>query len=149
LRDWRRGEPVFGGEWQLCYCVRNLAPAAQLVAVEQQAPDGSWIIRQSCHTIEFRTEAARRRGTIVREHAAPVEWDGDPARPPRLRFTLRGLGKVRIEAAVLGSAKRAYRIGLPRPLLGHPAPTAGWPKLDWTVIADAVELGVRPHRDQS
>ena len=127
LRDWRRSEPVFGGEWQLCYRVRNLAPAAQLVAVEQQAPDGSWSVRQSCHTIEFRTEAARRRGTIVREHAAPVDWDGDPARPPRLRFTLRGLGKVRIEAPALVSAKRTWAVRLPRASVGTAAPGSGWP----------------------
>jgi hypothetical protein len=139
---WQRGEPVFGGTWQLCYRVHNFAPAAQLVAVEQRRPDGSWAVRQSCHTIEFRAAAARRRSGIVRTHAAPVDWDGDPAHPPRLRFVLRGLGQVRIRTAMLVSSTHTLPLRLSRAVLGRAAPLAGWPELDWSIAAETVGISV-------
>jgi hypothetical protein len=134
LRAWRRGKHVFGGEWQLCYRVWNFAPAAQLVGIEQQQADGSWKRLQACHTIEFQTGAAQPRSDIVREHAAPVNWDGDLAAPPRLRAFVRGVGEVKIgeiELVSRGRRLRAYGFGRGRWVrLGKPAPQRGWPDLE-------------------
>jgi hypothetical protein len=131
LRVWMRGEPVFGGAWQLCYRVWNFAPAVQLVGVEQQQADGSWKTLQACHTIEFQTRAAQPRSSIVREHAAPVDWDGNFTAPPRVRVFLRGIGEVKIGAVELVAAgqripaKELRRGSWLR--LGRPAPRHGWP----------------------
>jgi hypothetical protein len=128
--------------WQLCYRVDNFAPAAQLVAVEQARDDGTWEERQACHTIEFQSRAARPRGGLVREHAAPVAWDGDLAHPPRLRFVLRGLGQVTIAAVALRETEsgRTLPLALRKKILGRPAPARGWPALDWTRNQDAIEV---------
>jgi hypothetical protein len=133
LAAWRRGEPVFGPPWQLCYDVHNVAPAVQLVGVEQQVADGSWQVVQSCHTIEFQSRAASPRGAIVREHAAPVAWDGAPDRRPVLRLFLRGAGEVRVgRIALLRGAETAPGYGVPGWVrLGEPPPRQGWPELDW------------------
>ena len=137
FRAWRRGELVFGGRWQLCYAVNNFAPCLQLVAVEQQQADGSWQIVQSCHTIEFQTAAAQPRGSFVREHAAPVAWDGDPANPPKLRIALRGLGQVKIERVELSDGRTTHSAKLSTKLIGQPAPKKGLPELDWGKNLDA------------
>jgi hypothetical protein len=140
FQAWQRGEPVFGGPWQLCYTVRNFAPALQLVGVEQQQADGSWQALQSCLTIEFLTRAAQPRGPFVREHAAPVGWTGDRSSPPQLRFVLRGLGEVKVDRVELRRGRKIYPI-LPRTKkLGQPAPTAGLPELDWTKVQDTWPL---------
>jgi|UniRef100_UPI00404B3DF8 hypothetical protein len=136
LVAWQRGENVFGGRWQLCYTVRNFAPCLQLVGVEQQKPDKTWVSIQSCQTIEFQTRAARPRGSIVREHAAPVVWDGDRSNPPQLRFTLRGLGEVKVERVVLIGGKQPTQV---RPMiirLGQSAPRSGLPELHWDSNCD-------------
>lgn len=140
FRAWRRGEPVFGGRWQLCYAVRNFAPCLQLVAVEQRQPDGSWQMLQSCHTIEFQTRAARPRGPFEREHAAPVAWDGNPANPPALRLVLRGLGEVKIVRVELGDGRTTLRVRPVVKLLGRPAPRQGLPDLDWSENLDSWTL---------
>lgn len=140
LRAWRRGEPVFGGIWQLCYVVENFAPAAQLVALEQQGADGAWTTRQACHTIEFQTRAARRRGGLAREHAAPVEWDGDTRNFPRLRLALRGLGQVKIARVALTDGRVEWPARVARKILGRPAPSRGFPDLDWARNRDALTL---------
>jgi N-acetyl-beta-hexosaminidase len=129
LRAFLRGEPVFGGEWQLCYKVWNFAPASQLVGVEQQQPDGSWKTLQSCHTIEFQTSAARSRGAFIREHAAPISWNGDPLHPPRLRLFVRGVGQVKVGDIALASAagKLPARQHRAWEVIGRPAPQSGWP----------------------
>lgn len=137
FRDWQRGKPVFGARWQLCYAVNNFKPCLNVVAVEQQQADGSWKTIQSCHTIEFQTRAAQPHGTVVREHAAPVEWDGDVTRPPVLRLNLRGVGEVRIENIELTDGRRTPLRGQVRKKLGQTAPTAGLPALDWTTNLDA------------
>ena len=138
LRRWHRGEPVFGGRWQLCYRVWNFAPALHLVGVEQQQSDGSWEMLQSCHTIEFQTRAARRKSGIVREHAAPVRWNGDAQNFPRLRIVLRGIGQVKIGQVELGDGRLSWRVAGHRKILGRPAPRSGWPDLDWQRNADAM-----------
>ncbi len=147
-RRLRAGTSAAG--WQLCYRVWNFAPAMQFVGVEQQEADGSWRVLQSCHTIEFQDRAARRRGDIVREHAAPVAWSGAPAERPRLRLFVRGLGQVRIgsvewlgpngERVPVGPSNRGPR---PWKTLGRPAPRSGWPKFDWTTNCGEWELPPR------
>ena len=144
LRAWQQGKPVLGGRWQLCYKVHDFAPALHLVAVEQQLPDGSWKIIQTCYTIEFQTRAAQPRGPMVREHAAPVEWSGDRAALPKVRIVVRGIGQVKVGDVALTDGKvfLAARTLGPRRWrrLGQPAPQAGLPPLVWGVNQDAVGL---------
>lgn len=145
LKALRRGEAVFGGKWQLCYRVWNFAPAVQLVGVEQQQPDGSWKSLQSCLTIEFQTAAARPHGRFIREHAAPVTWDGDPHATPILRLISRGVGEVKLRDVVLTNGHATLRpqgwAGTRWRRIGQPAPAGGLPEIDWQQMIDAVELG--------
>lgn len=147
LRALRQGKRLFGGEWQICYRVWNFAPAVQLVGIEQQQPDGSWQTLQSCYTIEFQSAAARPRGPFVREHAAPVDWDGARERLPILRLFVRGVGEVKVGAIALtnGSAvlpARGLRGQWRR--LGNPAARRGWPVFDWTRNTAALPLRFSP-----
>jgi hypothetical protein len=142
LQALERGESVFGPRWQLCYRVHNIAPAAQLVAVEQLTGDAGWVTRQACHTIEFQSCAAARHGGFVREHAAPVDWDGNRDAPPELRVVLRGFGTVRITAVVLTDGRRNMRVRLPRNSIGTRAPRSGFPTLDWARNQDVIVLAV-------
>ncbi len=121
-----KGEPVFGPVWQLCYRVRNVAPAVQQVMVQQQQSDRTWKILQACHTIEFQSRAARRRGGLVREHAAPIEWNGPPNAFPALQLVLRGTGQVKIEDVELTDGFTRWRWGRRKIILGRPAPRRGW-----------------------
>lgn len=142
LRAFLRGTPVFGGEWQLCYKVWNSAPATQLVGVEQLQADGSWQTLQSCHTIEFQTSAARPRGRFVREHAAPVSWNGDSQTPPRLRIFVRGIGQVKVgDIALLSpSAEIPARRHRAWQILGRSSRKSGWPEFADTHTQSALEL---------
>jgi hypothetical protein len=126
---WRGGEAVMGAAWQLCYRVHNLAPAVQFVAVEQRLADGTWVARQSCYTIEFQARAAQPRSIIVREHAAPIDWDGNRRTWPRLRFVLRGMGKVRISAVALYNGNILSVGRLHRNILGMDCSRSGFPNL--------------------
>lgn len=126
---WRRREPVFGPAWQLSYVVVNQRPGTQKVSVEQAAPSGEWRVKQSCHTIEFQTAAARPRGGFARHHAAPVEWDGNAAQPPRLRITMAGVGRVRITQAWLTDGKRRRRVLVEPPVLDQPPGSFAKPAL--------------------
>lgn len=143
LAAMRRGEATLGPTWQLCYRVHNFAPTAQLVAVEQRNAAGTWESRQACHTIEFQARAARRRGGLVREHAAPIDWDGNTGRLPTVRFVLRGLGQVRIGDVVLTDGHRQYGCRWTRKTIGRPAPQAGFPTLDWQKTQDKTDLSFR------
>lgn len=140
LESFREGRPVFGSVWQLCYVVRNTAPAAQLLALEQQLPDGTWASRQACHTIEFQNRSARRRGGLAREHAAPVDWNGNRRDWPRLRFVLRGAGEVQIEQVALVAVHGEIRSKPSSFHLGRQAPKRGFPKLNWSVNQAIVAL---------
>jgi hypothetical protein len=146
LQAWRRNPGEGSAHWQLCYTVRNFAPAAQLVAVEQERADDSWETLQACHTIEFAARSARRRGGRTREHAAPVQWNGDPRNILRLRLVLRGHGQVRVAAIELTNGKARWRADPPRNLLGRPAPQHGWPALDWEKNQDQLILNFRRGR---
>ncbi|HVU23970.1 MAG TPA: family 20 glycosylhydrolase [Opitutus sp.] len=143
LRHAERATP-----WQLCYRVWNFAPALQIVGVEQRRSDGSWVLLQSCPTIEFQAAAAQPRGNFVREHAAPVDWNGDRAHPPRLRLVLRGVGQVKIAKIALVGITRQYRATGVRGWLrlGKPAPRRGWPAVDFTANQATRELRWPPGR---
>jgi hypothetical protein len=85
----------------------------------------------SCHTIEFQTRAAQPSGAVIREHAAPVIWDGNASAPPRLRIALRGLGRVKLQRIELRhghSILFKYRRSI---ILGKTAPKQGLPELLW------------------
>lgn len=126
---WRRGEPVFGPGWQLCYRVTNFAPAVQLVVVEQQDGAGNWGVVQSCHTIEFQTRAARPRNGLVRHHAAPITWPAD--QPLRIRIALRGIGAVEVSDVTLTNGRVDLALRQRKARLGRPAPRQGWLEIDW------------------
>ena len=130
-------------DWQLCYTVWNFAPAAQLVGVEQREADGSWRTLQSCHTIEFQSRAATPRSNIMREHAAPVSWDGDRMNLPQLRLFCRGVGAVKVGSVELVSRGIRYRaIGRRRvwKILGRKAPRGGWPDFDGAVNTGEIDV---------
>jgi hypothetical protein len=132
--------------WQLCYQVENFAPAAQLVAVEQQRDDGTWETLQACHTIEFQSHSARPRGGLTRHHAAPIRWNGDVNSAPRLRFALRGLGSVRLHGIVLRQGTVSVAVHLSRTTLGRPAPRRGFPHLDWVTNIAVLPVRFSPLR---
>jgi hypothetical protein len=144
LKAFARGERVFGGEWQLCYSVWNFAPASQRVSVEQLQPDGTWKTLQACHTIEFQTAFAHPRSSVVREHAAPVEWNGDLIAPPRLRLVVQGIGQVKIGCIELRRARRKIPARLQRRwlLLGKPATKASWPNPSHVFTRDIEFRGI-------
>jgi len=142
-----RGEAVFGGEWQLCYSVWNFAPASQRVSVEQLQSDGTWKSLQACHTIEFQTAFAHPRSAVIREHAAPVEWNGKSAGRPKLRFVLSGIGQVKVGRVELRSRSDRISIKLKQPwrILGRPAPRATWVNLNHLVYWEVEFSTVREH----
>jgi len=135
-----------GARWQLCYKVWNFAPALQLVGVEQRQRDGSWKMIQSCPTIEFQARAAGRRGDFVREHAAPVEWNGHLENFPRLRIVVRGIGRVKIEDICLMKGHAIFAVRLQRRTLGQLAPQSGWPDLNWQRSTDTQLCELAPVR---
>ena len=139
----RLKQPVPSG-WQLCYLVENFAPAAQLVAVEQQGEDGTWKSIQSCHTIEFQSRAAQPRGGLTRAHAAPVQWDGNAEELPKLRFALRGVGAVRLHDVTLSNGSASWPGRLTRSVLGCAAPRSGFPRIDWNVNQDELPVSFGP-----
>jgi hypothetical protein len=130
------------GRWQLTFDVILERPALQRIVVEQRAPDGSWNTVGARTAIEFRAAAARPRTSIRREFSVPVEG-------PRaaLRIAVRGLGQVsvaRVELSdgVTALTPRGWKAASRR-TLGRPAPRRGFPDLDWTCNAGAVELEFR------
>ena len=117
--------PVFGA-WQLSFTVHNFAPALQRVVVEEQLSDGSWRELQSCHTIEFRAEAAHPRANFRRPFSMPVG-----ASDAVLRISVHGLGQVGIEAIFLTNGVETFMPSSrrKRTLLGQPAPKRGFPDI--------------------
>ncbi|ATC63751.1 glycoside hydrolase family 20 [Nibricoccus aquaticus] len=120
------------GRWQLVFTVENIAPALQKIVVEQQQPDRTWRELRARHTIEFRSEAAQPRANISRLFSTPID---DPSRP--LRLSLRGLGQVAIRDLALTNCVTTLRpAAWPRTtkkILGHPAPTRGFPDITRTL----------------
>jgi hypothetical protein len=128
------------GSWQLLVRVRNSAPAAQKVVVEQQQPDGSWQDRHGQFLIEFQAAAARRRADRRHWISAPIAGTGDI---PRLRLAVRGFGRVAIEGAALTDGVRTLLLGTRRGItLGHEAPARSYPDFDWR--KNRATLDLRP-----
>jgi hypothetical protein len=127
------------GAWQLRFDVLLAEPALQMVVVEGRQADGSWKDIYGRMTIEFRAEAARPRSAIRREFSVPVA--GPEA---GLRVAVRGLGRVAIANVELTDGVDALRPrGWPaarRVSIGPPAPTAGFPELDWSRNSGSVAL---------
>jgi hypothetical protein len=144
---WQRGAPVFGDRWQLCYRVWNFAPAAQFVSVEQRLPDGTWRTLQQCHTIEFQTCAATVHGTMIREHAAPVEWDGDVKNFPRLCMLVRGVGEVKVSAISLTGGRTTYpsvgRGAATWIKIGIPPVKNTWPSINLVTSCSVFDLSFK------
>jgi hypothetical protein len=156
LRDWREwlaataarpallreSTPVCGA-WQLRFLVWNFAPALQKVIVEQQRPDGTWIVLHGRFTIEFRATAARPRTPLRREFTVPID---SPTAP--LRLAVRGIGQVRLGQVELTDGVTRLRPkrwpSAVRKLLGHPAPRRGFPELDLQVNQGELPLAFPP-----
>jgi hypothetical protein len=117
------------GRWTLRFTVHHFAPAWQKVVVEQQQPDGAWREIYGRVTIEFRARAARPRPARLRlEFACPIN---DPVAP--LRIATRCVGQVAVSHIELtnGVTTRTHAPLRAHHVLGEPAPSAGWPRVDW------------------
>ena len=123
--------PVFGA-WQLVFEVRNFAPALQKIVVEQPQPDGTWKDIAARFTIEFRAEAARPRANVRRIFSVPL-----PSPEAPLRIGVRGLGQVKIARVLLTNGAEIRRLPGDARIIGLPAPTTGFPGLNWTENAGA------------
>lgn len=130
--------PLLGG-WQLSLTVHATRPNANAVVVQQQHPSGEWIDLRQRHTIEFRSNAARRRSPLKRGWSVPVDEPGLP-----LRLALRGVGEVAISQVFLTNGPETkWNQTWPKAVrqkFGQPAPESGWPNLDWTTDRDVLPL---------
>ena len=145
LRDWRawlkkcRSRPRLAwtaspvaGAWQLLVRVRNFAPAAQKVVVEQRQPDGSWRDLHGLFLIEFQAAAAQPRADRCHWLSVPLAWSGVVRELPALRLALRGFGQAAVEGALLTNGVRTVLLGRPEGLLlGLRVPARGYPNFDW------------------
>ncbi len=134
-----RASPVCG-RWTLRFTLHHFAPAHQKVVIEQQLPDGTWRELHSRVLIEFRGQSAQVNTPKLRfEFACPVE---NPDAP--LRIASRCLGVFAVSHIELTDGVSTRRMRKPeiihgrdaratleRHRLGQPAPTSGWPKIDW------------------
>ena len=145
LRAWRawlkkcRARPRFAwtaspqaGAWQLLVRVRNFAPAAQKVVVEQRRPDGSWRDLHGLFLIEFQAAAAQPKADRCHWLSTPLAWSGTRAELPPLRVTVRGFGPVAIEGVLLTNGVRTLLLGKRQTVrLGRSALSRGYPDFDW------------------
>ncbi len=130
---------VMTGRWQLQFYIHAIRPAANLVVVQQQEGNGKWRDIRQRHTIEFRSGAARRTSQLKRGWSVPIE---DASLP--IRIALRGVGEIAIGSVQLSNGietrrNRSWPRGQRRKL-GKPAPTSGWPELEWSTNRDELEL---------
>jgi hypothetical protein len=130
-----RASPVCD-RWTLRFTLHHFAPAHQKVVIEQLRPDPAspsappvWREFHSRVLIEFRAAAARPHTPNLRfEFAVPVEHPDAP-----LRIASRCLGQFAVSHIELtdGVTTRHHIPLRTRHTLGNPAPTSGWPKIDW------------------
>jgi len=131
------------GAWQLLARVRNFAPAAQQVVVQQRAPDGTWRDRHGEFLIEFQAAAAQPRADRRHWISVPVDGPGAPAGPAPLRLAIRGFGQVALEGALVTDGVRCILVGPRRTvILGRRAPARGYPDFAWA--QDRGTLVLRP-----
>jgi hypothetical protein len=146
-----RASPVCG-RWTLRFTLHHFAPAHQKVVIEQLLPDPAapsappvWRELHSRVLIEFRAAAARPRTPHLRfEFAVPVEHPEAP-----LRITSRCLGQFAVSHIELtdGITTRRHLPLRTRHTLGVPAPTSGWPKIDWLTNTATLPLVFSPPRN--
>ncbi len=139
-----RASPVCG-RWTLRFTLHHFAPCHQKVVVEQLLADSAapaappvWRELHARVLIEFRAAAARPRTPRLRfEFAVPV---GNPDAP--LRIAARCLGEFAVSHIELtdGVATRQHLPLRTRHRLGAPAPSSGWPKIDWTTNTAVLAL---------
>jgi hypothetical protein len=126
------------GRWTLRFTVHHFAPCHQKVVVEQQQPDGTWPELHARVLIEFRAATSRPRTPHLRfEFAVQIE---NPDAP--LRIASRCLGQFDVSHIELtdGVATRQHLPLRTRHRLGSPAPSSGWPKIDWTTNTAVIAL---------
>lgn len=126
------------GRWTLRFTLHHFAPAHQKVVVEQQQPDGTWRELHARVLIEFRAAAARPRTPHLRfEFSVPIEQPDAP-----LRIAARCLGEFDVSHLELtdGVSTRQHHPLRTRHRLGNPAPTSGWPKIDWLTNTGVLAL---------
>jgi hypothetical protein len=130
-----RASPV-AGRWTLRFTVHHFAPCHQKLVVEQQQPDATWRELHARVLIEFRSAAARPRTPYLRfEFAVPIDAPDAP-----LRIASRCLGEFAVSHIELtdGVTTRVHRPLRTRHVLGAPAPSTGWPRIDW--LTNTAEL---------
>jgi Glycosyl hydrolase family 20, catalytic domain len=135
------------GAWQLLVRVRNFAPAAQKIVVEQQLPDGSWQDLHGLFLIEFQAAAAQPAADRLHWISVPLPGPGGPGTFPPLRLAARGFGPVAIEGMLLTDGGRHLLAGRTQTVtLGRAAPARGYPDFDWKKnrATLAVVPGLRP-----
>jgi hypothetical protein len=123
-----RASPV-AGRWTLRFTVHHFAPCHQKLVIEQQQPDTTWRELHARVLIEFRAAAARPRTPHLRfEFAVPIDAPDAP-----LRIASRCLGPFAVSHIELtdGVTTLVHRPLRTRHVLGTPAPTSGWPRIDW------------------
>ncbi len=126
----RTASPL-AGSGQLLVRVRNFAPAAQKLVVEQQQPDGSWRDLHGLFLIEFQAAAAQPRADRFHWISMPVAWSGRADLPP-LRLAVRGFGMVAIEGVLVTDGVHSLLLGPARAFrLGRKAPATGYPDFHW------------------
>ena len=143
-----RPSPVCG-RWTLRFTLHHFAPAHQKVVIEQQSPDGTWRELHSRVLIEFRGQAAQVNTPKLRfEFACPVEYPDAP-----LRIASRCMGEFSVSHIELTDGVDTRRMRKPETIhgryaratpghhrLGQPAPTSGWPKIDWSTNTSVLAL---------
>ena len=151
VRDPRRvfrASPVCG-RWTLRFTLHHFAPCHQKVVIEQLLPAAEnpeappvWRELHARVLIEFRAVAARPRTPNLRfEVAVPVEHPDAP-----LRIAARCLGRFAVSHIELtdGVATRQHLPLRARHVLGVPAPSSGWPKIDWVINTGVLPLLLTP-----
>jgi hypothetical protein len=127
----RTASPL-AGACQLLVRVRNFAPAAQKIVVEQQQPDGSWQDLHGLFLIEFQAAAAQPKAERFHWLSVPLSFTGIPGDSPSLRLAVRGFGRVAVEGLLLTDGVRCILCGQPQAFtLGRTAPVRGYPDFDW------------------
>ena len=139
-----RASPVCG-RWTLRFTLHHFAPAHQKVVIEQLLPDSAapsaspvWRELHSRVLIEFRAAAARPHTPNLRfEFAVPVDHPDAP-----LRIASRCLGQFAVSHIELtdGITTRHHLPLRTCHTLGNPAPTSGWPKIDWLTNTGTLPL---------
>ena len=138
------------GQWQLLFRVRNFEPALQGTVVQMPDENGVWKNIHSLWALEFTAEAGNSKTDFKRHHSVAIEWDG--LKTLELRLGVRGFGRLEIYDLCLTNGVRTIipqqvihgggtienlkglvREDEPHAVFSDPAPTEGFPPIDWGV----------------